>query len=746
MIDRNAFSYTHYLNVESICNFRYHAGSHGLQAAEKGTLFINLPPVMFLHLLRFQFDATLNQVTKNNNFFEFYDRINLTEFVREDDTTAWNYTLFAVLSHSGGGTHGHYVAFINPSLKGKWYKFDDDIISIVSPHDAIHSNFGCKNDVDDWAKSMQLNAYMLVYVRDSMAGDIFEPTDPKYICEELKSASLGDPDEQNYCKTYATTEVYVLLNTMLESDLTFQVKKKVDLPRFLVSRTITTCEFKKQLISAFHLSGTHQIRMWRMFHTQSGPSSHYAWPLFLNEDGTNFIHDIECRDMFKSGPATHLIWVEIALPGEVLPPFDPDNDVLVFYNYYCAKECRQMYIEHGYHDKNSCVADLIPIFNQLMEWTDRKMNIYQIFRDKAMELDMTKPFSEYVRSSNTMQMQIVFEPKDHDVSTKLNSINLYYQDLLCRVEFQAGNVDSIPKDEEHFEMSLESTFPELLDVLARRLNYDQMKMQIFRRNYHTALEPVPSTSVETLRSLFECDFNHRVMLFYKLHNVNVIDVETKHNFTFHWISTNLRKHRKFTLYLSDDETIESILAAAQKYIDSDLAHGSGKFRILKVHENQMSLVDDVSEIYSFIDQFKERSPLQKFPFIRIEEIPKGDETLLENERLLPVFPSRDYIQSRPAIYPFMFKIDVNETWQCVKDRVRAHLNIPEKNWTDDYSPSVILSSNEWGTLDFDDAKCFGDIIGQQPHEMITICLNHVSKGTIKQRRPSHKIDMAKSIC
>lgn len=699
---------------------------------------MSLPPVMFLHLLRFQFDEASSQVMKNNNFFEFYQNINLTDFVQKDETANWNYTLFAVLSHSGGGSHGHYVAYINPSLDGEWFKFDDETISLVSTFDAIDSNFGSQSYVDEWTKSIQLNAYMLVYVRDSMAADVFEPTDEKYISDELKSASLSDPSErvQHLKSCTYTSNVYVLLDTLLESDISFSLKKLVKIPKFPVSRNSSTNDFKKEVLSTFKLSGIDQIRIWRLIHTTTS----YSYPVYLDDEDP-FLQTIECRDLTRSNAVPPSVWVEIALPGEVLPPFDPYNDVLVFYNYYCAKECRPMHIHYGYHDKNSSLADLIPIFNELMEWTpDRQLILYQVHREtKVKLLDMSSTFLDCVLPvQGTLLMHIVFEEKEHDLSNKLNSIYLYYQDILCRVGFAVYKYDDrYSKDYEYFEMSMESTFPELVDVLARRLNYDKMKIQIFSNRCNSP-EPIPSSSTETLKSIFEFVYNKQIHLLYKLHTVDVIDVETKHHFNFKWLSIDMKKQKMFTLYLPDDETIEGILAAAKKMITSEETHGSGISRILRVSEDQLSVVTDVTEIYSHIRE-KAESRLPKPSYFRIEEIPKGDEILHENERCVPVLQTRYHIQSKPASHPFMFKIDMNESWQCIKERLRLRLNVSEKSWTD-YSPSASTSA-DWD-LDIDDAKCFNDIV-QDPAETITICLNKMRIGT-KPKGSSHKFSMFKS--
>lgn len=46
---------------------KYDAGEHGLQDAEKGVIFSKFPPVLHLHLMRFQYDPMTDCSVKFND-------------------------------------------------------------------------------------------------------------------------------------------------------------------------------------------------------------------------------------------------------------------------------------------------------------------------------------------------------------------------------------------------------------------------------------------------------------------------------------------------------------------------------------------------------------------------------------------------------------------------------------------------------------------------------------------------------
>jgi ubiquitin C-terminal hydrolase len=108
---------------------QYDAGTtYGKQDAKKGVVFTKLPPVMTIHLKRFDFDMQRLQMRKIHDYFEFPSYMNLDEFIGEDvlaanelarasgqDVPTNDYVLHSVLVHTGDYGGGHYYAYIRPS-------------------------------------------------------------------------------------------------------------------------------------------------------------------------------------------------------------------------------------------------------------------------------------------------------------------------------------------------------------------------------------------------------------------------------------------------------------------------------------------------------------------------------------------------------------------------------------------------------------------------------------------------------
>ena len=110
-------SFRKFVEVERLVGEnQYEAEGHGKQDAEKGFRFTRLPPVLTIHLKRFEYDAVRDGMVKVNDRFAFSRRLDLTEFLSSKADAAApppTYRLHSVLVHSGDVNGGHYYVHVS---------------------------------------------------------------------------------------------------------------------------------------------------------------------------------------------------------------------------------------------------------------------------------------------------------------------------------------------------------------------------------------------------------------------------------------------------------------------------------------------------------------------------------------------------------------------------------------------------------------------------------------------------------
>jgi hypothetical protein len=246
-------SFRKYIEIEMLDGEnQYDAGElYGKQNAKKGVIFTQFPPVLTIHLKRFDFDYNTMSFKKIHNHYEFPTILQLDEYLvkdgNQDDSNNQNqnhqnqeqnrYLLHSVLVHSGDAGGGHYYAYIRPYTDtnyhrvynmnevvgegggrgggSEWFKFNDEIVLRVEEKEAVKYCYGRRPE--DSYRSMS-SAYMLVYIRQEDAPEIMRPildSDIPYslqqrLSEELKmkrQLELKQLRSRYYMKiSYATEE------------------------------------------------------------------------------------------------------------------------------------------------------------------------------------------------------------------------------------------------------------------------------------------------------------------------------------------------------------------------------------------------------------------------------------------------------------------------------------------------------------------------------------------------------------
>jgi len=89
---RNIYeSFDKYTSIEVLNgDNQYDAGIHGKQDAQKGVIFLTFPPVLTIHLKRFDFDFQTMGFTKIHDYFEFPQRLVLDKYIAHPDSLLLN--------------------------------------------------------------------------------------------------------------------------------------------------------------------------------------------------------------------------------------------------------------------------------------------------------------------------------------------------------------------------------------------------------------------------------------------------------------------------------------------------------------------------------------------------------------------------------------------------------------------------------------------------------------------------------
>ena len=127
--------------------------------AIRSTKLKRLPPVLNVHLARFQYSPTSpTGMEKVRDLYEFPTEFDIGKYTTEPESKV-EYQLVSILAHIGGSFGGHYIAYCKS--KGEWFRFNDEVVEKVTENDAVAGTFG--------GDKSNIHAYYLCYVKKSDA-------------------------------------------------------------------------------------------------------------------------------------------------------------------------------------------------------------------------------------------------------------------------------------------------------------------------------------------------------------------------------------------------------------------------------------------------------------------------------------------------------------------------------------------------------------------------------------------------
>ncbi|CAF4881216.1 unnamed protein product [Pieris macdunnoughi] len=129
-----------YLNGETIPGWNCPNCKEKRDAVKKLDIS-RLPPVLVIHFKRFYLDPKeyCNAFRKRQTYIDFpLENLDMRQFSLNCPGNPV-YNLYAVSNHYGSMEGGHYTAYCKSSVYGKWYKYDDHLVTEISPSEVKSS-------------------------------------------------------------------------------------------------------------------------------------------------------------------------------------------------------------------------------------------------------------------------------------------------------------------------------------------------------------------------------------------------------------------------------------------------------------------------------------------------------------------------------------------------------------------------------------------------------------------------------
>ncbi|KAL1494339.1 hypothetical protein ABEB36_009953 [Hypothenemus hampei] len=716
---------------------KYDAGEHGFQEAEKGVIFSSFPPVLHLHLMRFQYDPVTDSSVKFNDRFEFYEKIQLDEYLQEPNPNdPANYTLHAVLVHSGDNHGGHYVVFINPKGDGKWCKFDDDVVSRCKKAEAVENNYGGHDeDINMMNVKHCTNAYMLVYIRDSELGNVLQEVTNSDIPSELADRLAEEKRmEQVRRRERNEAHLYMTIQVVLEDQFDgHQGNDLYDPERahyrvFKTLKTATVADLLELLADAFKYQ-PEQIRPW--------PFSQRT-----NQTLRTVVMDIE-GDLQK--PITEVaevlnpwnIFLELLPPdsGQTsLPAFDKDHDVILFFKLYDPKQKKIHYCGHAYVAITQKLRDIVPMLNERAGFApDTELLLYEEIRPNLIELitDLNDPIEKALDELMDGDI-IIFEKDDPDVNSDLPTCKDYFNHLFHRVEVTFVD-KNIPNDPGlTMELSQKMTYDQFACAVAERIGTEPYLLQFFK------CQNVKDSPGNAMRCSFDVTLKDLILIgktkvprkiFYQQLSVPINELDNKKQVKCLYVGPNMKEEKEMILFPNKNGTVADLLEEAKKQIEFG-EESTGKLRLTEIHCNKIAAV------------FKEDAPVEPFvssKMYRVEEIPKDELVIAEDEMLVPCahYHKEVYATFMP---PCLIKIKQGEPFSKIKERLQKKFAVPDKEF-EKYKFSIVSSgqpparaiTGDDYVINLNDFRPNPNQIGNVVNAVPWIGLDHVNKAPKRTR-------------
>ena len=747
-------SFDDYVAVESLeGENKYDAGQHGLQEASKGIHFVNFPPVLSLHLMRFQYDAEADANIKINDRFEFPEELSLTRYFKQTGTpiesSASEYVLLAVFVHSGDNHGGHYVVYVNPQCEGQWYKFDDDVVCRATRKEAIDMNFGGgAGECLGLPLKQNTSAYMLVYVRRSAIGDVLQKVTrdmlPAHLVERMeaeRAAEIQRKREREEAHLFVTIRFLTLDQLKAHHGLELMdVDRALQSNQLITVRALKTSCFRQvanEVATSVGAGDGDKIRFWFFFERPNQTIR----PMLVERNHL----DAQFGEIFSATDSNLILYAEVvhdALPSPATspqPPLSPSDTksdsqsptakslvapspvgTLVFVKLYDPKGPKLQLLGHMFVKSEWTLQQLSPKFAKLANLPANTEFLFfeEVSPSNVNELKADVQISQtisdlmvgdiiVIQPADTAELPAPNSPsQDETDATNGNGTHPeyfptaigYLKDLANRIEV-VFNDKVNPNDQGVMvQLHLKHSYSQVAQALAKQINTDPERLLFFRPTSTGQPQTLRPSNYPTLKEMCarpRLGRGQPARLFYQRLNMRLSDFENKRMLKCTWVDSRMRhEERQITLHVDKSCRVGDVLNEARRSLElpSDC-----KLRMLEIVSNR------ITTLYGEDHSIEMLNPVGQSSH-RIEEVP-----LDEQDTPIPMLPSSEERLVPVAHYqhdpfstfgsPFLVKLTNGESWVEVAKKIQRRLELSDRDF-DKYKIAIVQQARAIAFPDF----------------------------------------------
>ncbi|EER27674.1 Ubiquitin carboxyl-terminal hydrolase family protein [Coccidioides posadasii C735 delta SOWgp] len=701
-------SFKDYIQVETLeGENKYDAGDpYGLQDAKKGVIFESFPPVLHLHLKRFEYDIHRDAMMKINDRHEFPEEFDASPYLSEnaDRSEPWVYQLYGVLVHTGELNAGHYYAFLRPTKDGYFYRFDDDRVVRATMKQTLEENFG-----GDWitlpngnagmrqahfargySTKRSMNAYMLVYLRKSRVDDILvEVMKNDVPCHIEKK--IAEERAELARRKKEREEQHLYMNVSLISDESFKHHHSFDLtspdldpndpaaPKaYRILRATKVGEFAKQVAEEREVA-PEQVRLWVMVNRQNKttrPDQHLrdmemSMEQAFNEFGT------------KNNPFR--LWLEIGEPGvdgKVSWPDSrgPNAHTLIFLKYFDVHAQTLTGVKHVFVRKHAKVSEISGTILELMNWAPgTSFLLYEEIRHSM--IDPMKPKHTFHQSEIQDGDIICFQrsiPESELPPTVIyRNVQQYYDFLLNRILVTFAPIEPNPEQTFTLTLSKKMTYEQFSTKVGEHLKVEPTHLR-FAPVIISSGAPKPFIKRNVAQNLGQMltspypgtGYSHRSdVLYYEILETSLSEFEMKKNIKITWLSEGIAKEQIHEVLVAKNGVVSDVIESLQKKANID----DETIRNVRLYEAYSG------KIYKELYDTYSVAGITDYVTVFAERIPEDELNMQEGEFRINAF-NFDKEPQKAYGCPFKFVVKPGEKFKDTKERLSKRTGIKGKQF------------------------------------------------------------------